>query len=73
MDRIGILILVVYILFAITRRLIFSHWLQDHALRDFVLSISCGAIISRLWFARRKIRDALKRAGRLYPRKENDN
>ncbi len=72
MDKVGIIILVIYILFAITRRWIFSHWLEGHALSAFVLSISCGAIISRLWFVRRKIRDELKKAGRLYPGKANE-
>ena len=72
MDRIGIIILVIYILFAITRRWIFSHWLEGHALSAFVLSISCGAIVSRLWFIRRKIRETLKKAGRLYPGKKNN-
>ncbi len=71
MDRIGIIILIVYILFAITRRWIFSHWLQGYSLSAFVLSISCGAIISRLWFVRRKIRETLKRAGKLYPGKDD--
>ena len=70
MDTIGILILIAYLLFAITRRWIFSHWLEGHALSAFVLSISCGAIISRLWFIRKKIRNTLKKAGRLYPEKE---
>ncbi len=70
MDRVGIIILILYILFAITRKWIFSHWLTGHALSTFVLSVSCGAIISRLWFVRRKIRDTLKRAGRLHPIKE---
>ncbi len=73
MDRIGIAILILYILFAISRRWIFSHWLQGHVLSAFVLSISCGAIISRLWFIRRKIRETLKKAGRLHPVKEDLN
>ena len=72
MDRVGIVILVIYLLFAISRRWIFSHWLEGHALSAFVLSISCGAIISRLWFVRRKIREELKRAGRLHPSKINE-
>ncbi len=71
MDRVGIIVLIIYLLFAITRRWIFSHWLEGHTLSAFVLSISCGAIISRLWFVRRKIRDELRKAGRLYPEKEN--
>ena len=32
MDRVGIIILIIYILFAVTRRWIFSHWLGGHAL-----------------------------------------
>jgi hypothetical protein len=70
MDAICILILIAYLFFAISRRWIFSHWLEGHALSAFVLSISCGAIISRLWFVRKKIRNTLKKAGRLHPRKE---
>ena len=70
MDRLGIIILVVYLIFAISRRWIFSHWLEGHALSAFVLSISCGAIISRLWFVRRKIREELEKAGRLHPVRE---
>jgi hypothetical protein len=73
MDRVGIMILVAYILFAITRRWIFSHWFGGHALTALVLSISCGAIISRLWFIRKKIRQTLKEAGRLHPEHINNN
>ncbi len=72
MDRVGIFILIIYILFAVTRRWIFSHWLGGHALSAFVLSISCGAIISRLWFIRKQIRNTLRKAGRLYPGKINE-
>ncbi len=72
MDRVGIIILIIYLLFALTRRWIFSYWLEGHTLSAFVLSISCGAIISRLWFVRRKIRDELRKAGRLHPEKENN-
>ena len=71
MDTIGIIILVIYLLFAVTRRWIFSHWLEGHALGAFVLSISCGAIVSRLWFIRKKIREVLKKAGRLHRAKED--
>lgn len=67
MDRIGVTILVIYILFSISRRWIFSHWIGGHALSAFLLSISCGALISRLWFIRKKIRATLKKAGRLHP------
>ncbi len=68
-DRVGIIILVIYILFALTRRWIFSHWLGGQQLSAFVLSISCGAIISQLWFIRKQIRNTLKKAGRLYSEK----
>lgn len=72
MDRIGITILVIYILFSISRRWIFSHWMGGHALSAFLLSISCGALISRLWFIRKKIRATLKEAGRLHPGSVNN-
>ncbi|MEO7961396.1 MAG: hypothetical protein ABIR19_07610 [Ginsengibacter sp.] len=70
MDRVGIVVLVIYILFSISRRWIFSHWLTGNLLTTFILAISCGTISSRLWFVRRKIRETLKREGFLYPSKK---
>ena len=69
MDRLGILILVLYILFAIGRRWIFGHWLQGYALTAFTVSVAAGGILGRLWTTRQKIRRVLKTEGFLYPNK----
>lgn len=67
MDRLGIIILVVYLLFAISRHWILSHWLQGYALSAFSLSVAAGGMLGRLWNTRQKIRQVLKQAGFLHP------
>jgi hypothetical protein len=69
MDKLGIFILVVYLLFAIFRTWIFSHWLQGSTLTVFSLSVAAGGILGRLYSTRKKIRDILKDEGVLYARK----
>lgn len=70
MDHLGIIILVAYLLFALSRRWIFSHWLQGYALSVFSLSTAAGGMLGRLWTTRQKIRQILKQEGFLYPKKE---
>jgi hypothetical protein len=70
MDRIGIIILVLYILFAISRKWIFSHWLQGYSLSAFSLSVAAGGMLGRLWTTRQKIRQVLKKEGFLHPKKD---
>ena len=69
MDHLGIIILVLYLLFAISRRWIFSHWLQGYALSAFSLSVSAGGMLGRPWTTRQKIRKILKHEGFLHPKK----
>ncbi len=69
MDRIGIIILVLYILFAISRHWILSHWLQGDTLTAFSLSVAAGGLLSRLWVTRQKVRQILKKEGFLHPKK----
>jgi hypothetical protein len=69
MDRLGIVILVLYILFAISRQWILSHWLHGYALSAFSLSVAAGGMLGRLWTTRQKIRQILKQAGFLHPPK----
>lgn len=69
MDRLGIFILVLYLLFVISRRWIFSHWLQGYALSAFSLSTGAGGMLGRLWTTRQKIRQVLKEEGFLHPNK----
>lgn len=70
MDRLGIIILVLYILFAISRQWILSHWLQGYALTAFSLSVAAGGMLGRLWTTRQKIRQVLREAGFLHPPKK---
>lgn len=69
MDRLGIIILVLYLLFAISRHWILSHWFTGYALSSFSLSVSAGGMLGRLWTTRQKIRQVLKQEGFLYPKK----
>lgn len=69
MDHLGIIILVLCLLFAISRRWIISHWLQGYALSAFSLSVSAGGMFGRLWTTRQKIRQILKQEDFLHPKK----
>ena len=60
MDRLGIIILVAYIVFAILRHWIFSYWFAGHALSAFSLSVGAGAMLGRLYSTRQRIRQVLK-------------
>jgi Na+/proline symporter len=63
MDRVGIIILIAYLIFAVTRRWLFSYWLQGYGLTAFSLSIGAGSILGRLYTTRQKIRHLLKKEG----------
>ena len=66
MDRLGIVILVAYLVFAFSRRWIISHWLEGAALSAFSLSIAAGGMLGRLWTTRQRIRRILKEEGFLH-------
>ena len=70
MDRIGIVILVFYLLFAISRHWILSHWLQGYTLSAFSLSVAAGGMFGRIWTTRQKVRQILREAGFLHPPKQ---
>jgi hypothetical protein len=63
MDRIGIVILILYLLFSIFRHWIFSYWLQGTALSAFTLSVASGGMLGRFWTTRQQIRRILKAEG----------
>jgi hypothetical protein len=65
MDRIGILILVLYLLFSIARHWIFSFWFHGSALGAFTLSIAAGGMLGRFYTTRQAIRKILKAEGKL--------
>lgn len=60
MDRIGIWLLVIYILFAVARHLLLHNWLTGHRLTAFSLSLAAGAMLGRLLSIRSQVRQILK-------------
>jgi hypothetical protein len=63
MDRLGIIILVCYLVFAILRHWIFSHWIHGHALTAFSLSIASGGMLTRFYHTRKQVRKILIEEG----------
>lgn len=60
MDQIGILILVIYIAFIITRHWLLHQWLHGNQVTAFTLSFAAGGMAGRVWSIRRQIRKVLK-------------
>ena len=60
MDRIGIILLAVYIPYVIFRHQWLTHWFYGHELTAFSLSLAAGAMAGRLFNMRRQIRRVLK-------------
>jgi len=61
MDRIGIILLVVYIVYVIFRHEWLAHWFYGHELTAFSFSLAAGAMAGRVFTIRRQIRRILKR------------
>lgn len=60
MDRIGIVLLIAYIIFAILRHWLLHSWLRGNELTAFTLSLAAGAMFGRLLSIRSQIRQILK-------------
>ena len=60
MDRIGIAVLIIYILFFFARHFFLEYWLHGHELTAFSLTITAGAMLGRLIVMRTQIRRILK-------------
>ena len=60
MDKIGIWLLVVYILFAVTRHFALERWFHGQQLTAFSFSLAAGAMLGRLLSVRSQIRQILK-------------
>jgi hypothetical protein len=61
MDRMGIVLLVIYLVFTFSRKWIFSHWLTGEALTLFTLTFGNGAMMARVVCLRKKIRRIIRR------------
>jgi predicted membrane channel-forming protein YqfA (hemolysin III family) len=60
MDRIGIFILIIYILFSVLRHYLFRYWFSGNMLTAFSLSFAAGAMLGRLLSMRAQIREILR-------------
>ena len=63
LDRIGVIILIAYILLAIGRRWVLGMWLQGPVLTAFSLSIIAGTMFGRLLSMGLQIRKVLRQQG----------
>jgi hypothetical protein len=61
MDRMGVILLVIYLAFSLSRKWIFSHWLTGEALTLFTLTFGNGAMMARVVCLRKKIRRIIRR------------
>jgi hypothetical protein len=60
MDRIGIMLLVLYIAVAIIRHFLLEHWIHGNQLIGFSFSVAAGTMLGRLLTMRSQIRQILK-------------
>ena len=60
MDRIGSILLVLYILVAIIRHFVLDHWIHGNQLIGFSFSLAAGTMLGRLLTMRSQIRQILK-------------
>jgi hypothetical protein len=60
MDRIGIMLLMLYIAFGIIRHLFLGHWISGQLVMGFSFSMAAGAMLGRLLSMRSQIRQILK-------------
>ncbi|VVB75131.1 Uncharacterised protein [uncultured archaeon] len=63
MDWIGIIVLVIYMIFAIFRTQIFSAWVSGPAAGAFGFCVIAGTLIGRFWSMRRKTIRILRKRG----------
>lgn len=61
MDRMGIILLVIYLSFTLSRKWIFSHWLTGETLTLFSLTFGNGAMMARVVSLRKKIRRIIRK------------
>ncbi len=60
MDRIGMIILIIYIIFEYNRNAIFGRWLEGATLTAFGFSILTGMMLGRFLNTKMDIEDVLK-------------
>lgn len=60
MDRVGIYVLIIYIVFYVVRHYFLHQWFKGNELTAFSLSLTAGAMAGRLLSIRSEIRQILK-------------
>lgn len=60
MDRVGIYVLVIYVIFIVVRHYFLHQWFKGNELTAFSLSLTAGAMAGRLLSIRSEIRQILK-------------
>jgi hypothetical protein len=68
MDKLGIVVLIVYLAFSISRRWLLGHWIHGPALGAASLSMAFGAIAGRILSQRKQIRVILRDKGLIDPK-----
>lgn len=63
LDKIGVIILILYIAFSVAREQIFSLWFQGAFLTAFSLTFGTGAILGRLLMMSKNIKKVLTEKG----------
>jgi len=70
LDKIGIIILLLYVLFSVSRKWLFGHWIQGSALTAFTYDILAGIMTGRLAGMRLKIKSILSERSLPFNRNE---
>ncbi|MEO5909956.1 MAG: hypothetical protein ABIP95_03665 [Pelobium sp.] len=60
MDKEGIIILILYLSFSLSRKWLFGHWIHGDTLSAFCFSLVAGTLLGRFLSTRIKIRKILK-------------
>ena len=60
MDKLGVVLLIVYIIFAILRHRVLHGWFSGSVITAISLCFAAGGMISRVWIMRRQIKKILK-------------
>ena len=68
LDRIGIIVLILYLCFSLSRRWILGHWIHGIQLTVVSFGIAAGAMTGRILSMRKQIREILRGKGILPPK-----
>jgi len=71
LDRISIVILVLYLAFSFSKKWIFGHWIHGLTLTAFSFSIAAGVMAGRILTMRKQIREILRDKGFLPKKHQN--